>query len=216
MPSGKPRTVYLLTAITLAGAAAHAASSGSELTPIDQIPRLPMFDRSVDYRQSLAGGVLAPDRIELDSGSVRTGQLEPALLETLGRQFTVIEQEEHRSRQQHWSYLRALAAKNNDSMHYYIIQHIYHHLQLSGWFKVHEWALDDLRIRVFLVRATETETPHVWLLHVVPQPLPEGKVSYVKSEGLALTRTGKRGVRWNVSRNTITIGGPAAADSTAD
>jgi hypothetical protein len=76
--------------------------------------------------------------------------------------------------------------------------------------------LDDLRIRAFLVRATETETAHVWLLHVISEPLEEGKVSYVKSEGLALIRTGEREARWSASRNTITIGGPAATDSTPD
>ncbi len=211
----QPISLLVLIVITGAAAQAHATPGKPELTPIDQVPRLVMFERSVDYKDTLVRGVLAPERIELDSASVSVRQAEPALLGALGQQFVVSEDEQHRSREEQWAYLRALAAKNNDSMHYYIIEHIYYSLQLSGWFTVYEWTLYDLKIRAFLVRTTEAETPRVWLLHITPEPVPEQGVSYSKSNGLALVRAGKCKVRWNVNKNTVAIEHLAAADSTA-
>ena len=203
----------LLLVVVMSTAAPTRAMPGSpELTPIDQVPRLAMFDTGVDYKRTLVGGVLAPERIELDSASVSVRQAEPALLEALGRQFVVTEAEQHRSRDQQWAYLRELAAKNDDSMHYYIIEHIYYELQLSGWFQVYEWTICDLKIRAFLVRTTEGGTPRIWLLHITPDPVPAQRVSYAKSSGLALVRAGECEVRWNVDKNTVAIGQPAAAE----
>ena len=217
MPGSQCRKFGLLLMIGVMGIAGpvYAQADGPELTPIYQIPKLVMFDRNVDYKKTLVAGVLAPERIEIGTVSISVHRAEAALTGALGAQFAVIEQEQHRNREQQWAYLRALAAENDDSMHYYIIEHIYYDLQLSGWFKVHEWTLDDLKIRAFLLRATETGTWRVWLLHVLPKPVPEGNVSYAKSEALALVRTGKRVVQWNVSTNTVVIGQPAPKDSLA-
>lgn len=210
----QPRVLLLLVVVMSTAARTHAMPGTPELTPLDQVPKLVMFDTGVDYKRTLVGGVLAPERIELDSASVSVRQSEPALLQALGRQFVVIEAEQHRSRDQQWAYLRELAAKNDDSMHYYIIEHIYYELQLSGWFKVYEWTICDLKIRAFLVRTTEGGTPRIWLLHIAPDTVPAQRVSYAKTSGLALVRAGECEVRWNVDKNTVAIGQPAATDST--
>ena len=190
----------------------QAQEADAALTPLHGIPKLPMFDTPVDYKKTLMGGVLAPERIECGEATVRLRQSETDLTRALGTGYDVVEEERYRTREQQWEYLRALRTKNRDSMHYYILAHIYYDLQLSGWFKVHEWTLDDLKIRAYLVRATEKATPRIWLLHLLPDSVPEDRVAYVEAEELTLTREGVRRVRWNVGTNTVVIDRPLPAD----
>ena len=96
----------------------------AQQVPIDQIPRLDMFDEGVDYRKTLLGGVLAPDRIDLVGSSVRVNQKEPALVDVLGPDFTILEIEKQRTLDEQWAYLRNLSSKHDDSMYYYILSDI--------------------------------------------------------------------------------------------
>ncbi len=180
-------------------------SGWAQKVPVDQIPKLIMFKEAVDYRETLRAGVLAPDKIEYEGLPARVNQLEPALVKVLGQDYTVWETEQHRSREEQWAYLRNLFPKHDDSMHFYIFSEIYYQLQLSGWFKVYEWTISDIKIRAFLMRPTESESARVWLLHLSCEPTQKGNVSYVESESMVLIRQGECGVIWDVKTNIVSI-----------
>lgn len=180
-------------------------SGWAQKVPVDQIPKLIMFKEAVDYRETLRAGVLAPDKIEYEGLSARVYQLEPALVKALGKDYTVWETEQHRSREEQWAYLRNLFSKHDDSMHFYILSEIYYQLQLSGWFKVYEWTIFDLTIRAYLMSPAESESARVWLLHLTCEPTPKENVSYAESESMVLIRLGECGVIWDVKTNMVSV-----------
>ncbi|UCF69263.1 MAG: hypothetical protein JSV80_08290, partial [Acidobacteriota bacterium] len=59
------------------------------LTPVDQIPKLPMFDEAVDYQATLGAGVLALDGFKFGGETVRVGDAERVIVRSLGRDFVV-------------------------------------------------------------------------------------------------------------------------------
>lgn len=208
------RTMVAPSAVSAASAFSASTSQDSvqadaprdELVARNEVPRLPMFGQHVDYRETLAAGVVAPEAIILGGAEIRIGMLESAVVRELGRGYRFFEDVRQRTREQQWAYLRDLASRNDDSMHYYIISRIYYDLQLFGWFWVYEWTFGDLTVWVFLTGAEQSDTPHVWLLHLVPKPISVEKVTYAEAEHLTLKRIGGLRVRWDVPTNRVTIG----------
>jgi hypothetical protein len=175
-----------------------------------------MFGASVDYRESLRCGTLAPAGVVIDSVRVHTAMSEGQILEALRDNYGVKESETFRSCDQQWAYLRRMARQHDDSMHYYTISPIYYDRQLSGWFKVYDWRLEDLLLRAYLWRPSETGQWRVWLIHADMDTLPSDRISYLESDHLALIRRGNRAVEWNVQRNEVIISSDSDSDPTDD
>jgi len=176
---------------------------------LEHIPKLPIFSSLIDYREALAAGTMAPDRVAIDSVQVRTGMTELKLVGSLGSTHVEYEKPEFRSKEEQWSYLNGLLQRNNNSMHYYILAELYYHRQMTGWFKVYMWHIEGVgELRIFFVSNREIGPFRVYLLHLKVEPVSVEQVNYKKgAEGLSLVRKGKRLVEWDVDRNTVIIGG---------
>jgi hypothetical protein len=205
------RGIILTTTTLIVGVSHQPTTFGQEAeqndaaVPVDLIPRLAMFESPVDYRESLRCGTLAPDAVVIDSVRIHTAMPEPQLLQALGDEYSLRELETFRSRHQQWDYLRRMASQHDDSMHYYIIAHIYYDRQLSGWFKVYDWRFEDVLLRAHLWRPRETDSSRIWLIHAVMDTLSGEQVSYLEGDHLALIRRGRRVAKWDVQRNELMI-----------
>jgi len=175
---------------------------------INQIPKLPeSFELGTDYKQTLASGVLLPDRIDWNDRSIRIGSSENALWDIIPDTLEYEKDYSLRTREQQWQYLRELLTANNYSMHYYILADIYYDKQLTGEFCTYTWRIDGIgQLRVHLHNKVRTQNHYkIWLLELVMDSVSLQDVDYTNSQDLTVIRSGEPAIEWNVSKNRLTI-----------
>jgi hypothetical protein len=172
------------------------------------VPKLHIFRDCVDYKNAIARETLAPDHIIVHNGRIDTGMSEKEIIDILGAEYKIIEKYNYRTKKQQREFLNLLLSSNDNSMHYYILAHVFYDLQLQGWFKIYEWQICDVRIWAFLVlqlKCFKIGPPFVWLFHVTMTPTEENNVKYLKADSLILVRHGQCDIIWNASSNTLQI-----------
>jgi len=197
---------FLLVALFCVGWQFSAAND-STLTPRDRVPQLSESFELLDYKELCAGGTLLPDRISRDTAAITVGMPETILEGYLPDSSEFVSTTQSRTREQQWQFIRDLLARNNFSMHYYILASIYYDKQLYGWFKEYEWYLDGIgRIRVHLHAPEQQDGYRIWLLQLVLDSIVKDSLMYKQPPGLVLVRTGERPLEWNIDENRVTIG----------
>jgi hypothetical protein len=204
MKEGIPMPARILSVIFLLTLIITPAGHAEELTPLEEIPKLLMFDRFASYDGAIYNGDLIPDRITRGEGIVHTGHSLKRLTAVLGDDYTVVE-DVQRTRAEQWAFLRNYLRKRNDSMHYYALCGLYYDRQLQGRFQVLEWQLCDLKILAYMHADGEKDTPRVYLLEVDYPYDEEAEVEYLPGEGNRLKRHGKCVLIWNVDNNRLVI-----------
>lgn len=180
-------------------------SEDSLPVPMDSIPRLPETFELIDFKDALANGVLMPDRFSLDSVRVQTGMTESALLARLPDSNRVIGTPQERTREQQWQFIRELLAKNNYSMHYYIMASIYYDRQLSGSFKTDQWTIDGVGKLTVYLHDDGKDGYLIWLLELEMEPISADQIEYKDKQANELVRSGSPEVIWNVRWNRVTV-----------
>jgi len=196
-------TMFAAAVAALVGATAPAparAEPGSCFAGDYPKIRLP----PLDYRKAFARSAFSPAQIIIGRKKLWEGASPAQVSAVLGGQPVAVGKWQTRRAEEQCRYTVEILQQDPHSMNVYRWMDL-RRKRLSGLFQVTEWRLGKLgRVRAFLHKRAEKDTPKAWLFQVVLPAVPVAEVPY-RNGPRRLVREGPPRIEWNLASDKLVL-----------